>query len=180
MGKVCEHLRVVVRQKEAGIPARARVELIHQIRREQVRVAHHQRPLRLRRVRVEDRVDRIGVRSLQSGVLLEPVPDAVFRIDRVVDLEHDQILAVAVVQRLRPLVRAARAVKQVGRGLRTSQQRRHSHPADKRAQASACLQYCCRARTYSGRNSGSCGCAGRTVPLIGSVPPSGSCCSTYC
>ena len=88
-----------------------------------MRVAEHKRPLRLRRIRVEDRIDRIGVRGLQAGVLLEAIPDAVVRVDRVVDLDHDQILAVAVVQRLRALVGATRAIEQVRGGLRARQQR---------------------------------------------------------
>ena len=59
---------------------------------------------------------RVGVGGLQAGVLLEAVPDAVVRVDGVVDLEDDQVLAVAVVQRLGALVGAAGAVEQVGRG----------------------------------------------------------------
>ena len=120
-GESCQHLRVVVGQKEAGVPARAGVELIDQVRREEVRIAGDQRPLRLRRVGVEDRVDRVGVGRLQAGVLLEAVPDAVVCIDGVVDLEHDKVFAVGVVQRLRALVGAAGTIEKMCCGLRAGQ-----------------------------------------------------------
>ena len=120
-GEGIEHLRVVVGQKQARIPAHARVELIDHIRRENTRVPEHQRPLRLRRIRVEDRIDRIGVCRLQAGILLEAVPDAIVCIDGVVDLDDDQIFAVAVVHRLGSNVRATRAVEETGFGLGTRQ-----------------------------------------------------------
>jgi hypothetical protein len=145
-GEGLKHLRVVVGQKEAGIPARAGVELIDQVRREQVRVAEHQRPLRLRRIRVEDGVDGVGVGGLQAGVLLEAVPDAVVRVDGVVDLDHDQVFAVAVVHRLGADVGAAAPSSRPCRAAA-----RRSHRAGRRAPASACLRCCCRARTCSGR-----------------------------
>ena len=78
-----------------------------------MRVAGHQSALRLRRVRIEDRIDRVGVRGLQPRVLLEPVPDVLLRVDGVVDLDHDQVFAVAVVQRFLALVGAAAAVERL-------------------------------------------------------------------
>ena len=72
-----------------------------------MRVACHQRPLRLGRIGIEDRVDGIGVRGLQPGILLKAVPDAIVGVDRLIDLDHDQVFAVVVVKRLLPLVGAA-------------------------------------------------------------------------
>ena len=46
--KSLEYLSIVIGQKEARIPARPWVELIDQIRREQMRVPKYQCPLRLR------------------------------------------------------------------------------------------------------------------------------------
>ena len=107
MGKVCERLRVVVRLKDAGVPACAGIELIHKIGAEDVRVARNQRALRLRRIGVEDGVDGICPFRLQARVLLKAVPGAVFGVDGVIDLHHDQVLAVAVAQRPLLLGRAA-------------------------------------------------------------------------
>ena len=45
---------------------------------------------------------------LQARVPLEAVPDAVFGVDGVIDLDHDQVLAIAVVQR--PLLLGCAAV----------------------------------------------------------------------
>jgi len=58
---------------------------------------------------------------LQAGILLEAVPDAIVCIDGVVDLDDDQIFAVAVVHRLGSNVRATRAVEETGFGLGTRQ-----------------------------------------------------------
>ena len=55
-------------------------------------------------------IDGIGVRRLKPSVLLEPIPDAVAGVDRVVDLHHDEVFAVAVVQRSLPLASAAIAI----------------------------------------------------------------------
>jgi hypothetical protein len=86
-----------------------------------MRVTHDKGALRLRRKGVEDGVDRIGPFCLQAGVLLEAIPDAVFGVDRVIDLQHDEVLAVAVVQRPLPLGRAAAAIEQ-GATWRSGQQ----------------------------------------------------------
>ena len=64
-----------------------------------MRVPHNQRALRLRRKRVEDGVDRVRPFCLQATILLEAIPDAVFGVNRVVDLHDDEVLAVVVVQR---------------------------------------------------------------------------------
>ena len=113
-GKGCERLRIVVGKEEAGIPACARIELIHQVRREEVRVSGDERALRLRGVGVKDGVDGVGVGGLQTGVLLEPVPGTVIRAYGVVNLEDDQILAVLVIHRLGALVGASGAVEEIG------------------------------------------------------------------
>ena len=75
-----------------------------------MRVTDDECALRLRRIGIEDRIDRIGVGRLKPGVLLKAVPDAVLRIDGVIDLHHDEVFAVAVVERGLSLVRAAVAI----------------------------------------------------------------------
>ncbi len=111
-GKGLERLRVIVRLEDARVPACAGVELIHEVRAEDVRVAHNQRALWLRRIGVKDGVDRIRPFRLQARILLKAVPDAVVGVDGVVDLHHDQVLAVAVVQRPLLLGCTAAAVEQ--------------------------------------------------------------------
>ena len=120
MGKVCERLGVVVRLEDARVPACSGVELIHQVRAEDVRVAHNQRALRLRRIGVEDGVDGVCPFRLQARVLLKAIPDAVFGVDGVIDLHHDQVLAIAVVQR--PLLLGCAAVAVEQRAGRSGQQ----------------------------------------------------------
>ena len=107
-------LCVVIGKKETRIPARAGVELVDEVRCEDVRVPCDPSPLRLRRIGVEDRVDGVGVRRLEPGILLVLVPDAVLCADRMVDLEHKQIFLVVVVQRLSSDVRAPGSVEEVG------------------------------------------------------------------
>ncbi len=126
------HLRIVVRLKDAGVPAKAGIELVDQLVAEDVRVAGHQCSLRLRRVSIEDGIDRIGIRSLESGVLLKPIPHAVLRIERVIDLDHHKVFAVRVVQRSLTLVRASVAIRAQGtaddldrRAMSIRQQREH-------------------------------------------------------
>ena len=77
-------------------------------------VAEYKGPLRLRRVGVEHGIDAVGVGSLQSRVLLKAVPDAVVRTDGVVYLDHYQIFAIAVIQRLCPYIGAAGSIEQTG------------------------------------------------------------------
>ncbi len=110
-GEGLQHLRVVVGLEDARVPACAGIELVDEIGSEDVRVTGHQRALRLRRIGVEDRIDGIGVGGLQAGVLLKAVPDGVVGADGVIDLDDDQIFAVAVLKRLLALVGAAAAVK---------------------------------------------------------------------
>jgi len=76
-------------------------------------ITGNQGSLRLRRVRVEHGVDWIGEGCLQARVLLEAVPHRVASIDRVVQPQHQQILAVAVGERHLPLIRAAAAAEYV-------------------------------------------------------------------
>ena len=123
IGNVCCTWAKLFGSKMLRVPACAGIELVDEIRAEDMRVTRHQRALRLRRIRIEHRIDRIGVCGLQARVLLKPVPDAVVAIDGVVDLHHNQILAVAVVQRLLALVGAAASIKEVPARLRARQQR---------------------------------------------------------
>ena len=111
-GEDPQRLGVVARLEDAGVPVRSRIELIHQSRTEQMRVTDDQGALRLRRVGVENRVDRICPFRLQARILLEAIPDAVFGIDRVIDLQHDEVLSIAVVQRPLLQARAAAAIEQ--------------------------------------------------------------------
>ena len=125
-----ERLGVVVRLEDAGIPARSRIELVDEGWAEHMRITHDKGSLRLRRKSVKDRVDRISPFSLQAGILLEAIPDAVFGIDGLIDLQHHEILTVAIVQRPLPLGRAAIAIEQGAiRRVRAADFRRR--PADK-------------------------------------------------
>src|SRR5271163_252032 len=87
------------------------------MRRKEVGVANDSGPLRLRRVCVEDGIDRIRVGGLQTRILLKLAPDAVLRIDGVIDLEDQQILTIAVVERLRADVRTSAAAEGIGGSL---------------------------------------------------------------
>ena len=73
-------------------------------------VSSNESALQLRRIRVEDGIDRVRVRGLKTGVLLEAIPDAILRVDGVVDLHNDQVFAVAVVERGLALAGTAIAV----------------------------------------------------------------------
>ena len=95
-GKIRLNLGVVVWLEDARIPARSGIELVDQIRREQMGVANSQCVLRLRRVGIEDGVDRIGIGGLQARVPLEAIPYAVVGVDGVIDLDDDEIFRVAV------------------------------------------------------------------------------------
>jgi hypothetical protein len=77
-----------------------------------MRVTHDQGALRLRRIGIEDGVDRIGPFCLQAGILLEAIPHAVLGVDCVVNLQHDQVLAVVVIQGSLLLRCTATAVQQ--------------------------------------------------------------------
>jgi hypothetical protein len=114
------------------------VELIDQIRSEEMRIAEHKSTLRLRGIGVEDWIDRVGVRSLQAGVLLKAIPDAVLLAEGVVDLDDDQILAVLVVQGLCTFVGTTRAVERVRciPGSTTP-----FRPMGRRGRAWVCLRY---------------------------------------
>ena len=114
-GKVCKHLGKVVRLEHTGIPACAGIELIDQVGIKDMRVTHDQRSLWLRRESVEDGIDGIGKGGLQAGILLEAVPDVVVGIDGVIDLDHDEVFGVDVIQRFLALVGAAAAIEQAGR-----------------------------------------------------------------
>src|SRR6202142_3603460 len=92
--------------KQAFIPGERRVEVVHQVLRENVRVSCGERIKRLRRKRIEHRVDGIRVRGLQPGVRLKTKPCRIFLVDVVV--EPDGLHLLVVVARVRDalLVRA--------------------------------------------------------------------------
>src|ERR1700683_87304 len=60
--------------EQALVPRERRIEIIHQILRENVRICRGKRVQGLGRKSVEQRVDRIGVGGLESGVRLKAKP----------------------------------------------------------------------------------------------------------
>src|SRR5580698_2551278 len=60
-GKGRQRLRVIARSKETGIPRESGVEVVHQVLGENVRVSRTERILGLRRDRVEEGIDGVGV-----------------------------------------------------------------------------------------------------------------------
>ena len=80
--------------KQAFIPGESRVEVVHQVLRENVRVSCGERIKRLRRKRIEHRVDGIRVRGLQLGVRLKTKPRRIFLVDVVVETDGLDLLVV--------------------------------------------------------------------------------------
>ena len=80
--------------KQAFIPGERRIEVVHQVLREDVRVSCRERIERLRRNRIEHRVDGIRVRGLQPGVRLKTKPGRIFLVDVVVDADGLHLLVV--------------------------------------------------------------------------------------
>ena len=85
MGKRCQRLLKIGWSEQALIPGKRGIEIVHQACGEYVRIASGEGVERLRGDGVEDRIDRIGVGGLKSGVGLKPEPGDVFRIDVVID-----------------------------------------------------------------------------------------------
>src|SRR6202142_3743027 len=84
----------VVRPKQAFIPGECRVEVVHQVLRENVRVSCGERIKRLRRKRIEHRIDGIRVRGFQPGVRLKTKPCRIFLVDVVVETDGLDLLVV--------------------------------------------------------------------------------------
>ena len=84
-GESGQRLLKVAGREEAFVPGERRVEVVHQVLREHVRVACCEGIKRLRRDGVEQRIDGVGVGSLQSGVGLKAEPRRVIGADVVVD-----------------------------------------------------------------------------------------------
>src|SRR5271170_2179237 len=80
--------------EQAFVPRKRRVEVVHQVLRENVRVSCGERIKRLRRKRIEHRVDGIRVRSLQPGVRLKTKPCRISRVDVVVETDGLDLLVV--------------------------------------------------------------------------------------
>src|ERR1700730_11083075 len=80
-----ERFLKIARTKQASIPGKGRVEIIHEILRKDVRISCCKRVQGLRRKSVEQRIDGIGVGSLESVVRLKAKPGGVFLIDVVID-----------------------------------------------------------------------------------------------
>src|SRR5271169_7232936 len=80
--------------KQAFIPGERRVEVVHQVLRKSVRVSCGERIKRLRRKRIEHRVDGIRVRGLQPGVRLKTKPCRIFLVDVVVETDGLDLLVV--------------------------------------------------------------------------------------
>src|ERR1700683_3963276 len=73
--------------KQAFVPGECGIEVVHQVLGEDVRVSRSKRVERLRRKRVEHRVDGVRPRGWQSGVGLKTKPSRVFLVDVVVDAD---------------------------------------------------------------------------------------------
>ena len=80
--------------KQALVPGERRIEVVHQVLREDVRVSCRERIERLRGKRIEHRVDGVRVRGLQTGVRLKTKPGRVFLVDVVVDAGRLHLLVV--------------------------------------------------------------------------------------
>ena len=61
---------------------------------EDVRITRHDGVERLRRDRIEQRVDRIGVSGLKAGVGLKPVPDEVVPVNVLVDAKGEDLFVI--------------------------------------------------------------------------------------
>ncbi len=80
-----ECLLKIARSEQTSIPGKCRIEIIHKILRKDVGISRGKRVQRLRRNSVEQRIDRIGIGSLEPGVGLKAEPGGVFLIDVVID-----------------------------------------------------------------------------------------------
>ena len=89
-------------RKQARIPGERRIEVVHQILGEDVRVSRRKRIERLRGKGVENGIDGIGPGSLQSGIGLKTKPCGVVGTDVVVDTGglHLLVIVTGVRQRL--------------------------------------------------------------------------------
>ena len=71
----------------------------------------------LRRDCVEDRIDRVGVSSLEAGVGLKAEPGHIVRVDVVVDAGSLHLLAIVARMRDALAVRASVSIRRIADGL---------------------------------------------------------------
>src|SRR5208282_5636679 len=93
-GECRECLLKVGWPKQALVPGERRIEVVHQVLREDVGVARREGVERLRRKRIKYRVDRVRPRGLHTGVSLQSKPSRIFLVDVVVDTDRLHLLVV--------------------------------------------------------------------------------------
>src|SRR5271165_179665 len=84
----------VVGRKQALVPGKSRIEIVHQMLGKDVRVSGRERVERLRRNCIEQGVDGVGPRGLQAGVGLKAEPGNVLLVEVVVDASGLDLLVV--------------------------------------------------------------------------------------
>ena len=94
-GKRGECLLKITGAKQASIPGKRRIEIVHQILRKDVRISRCKRVKRLRRKSVEQGVDGIGIGGLESVVRLKAEPGRVLLIDVVIDANRLHLFVIS-------------------------------------------------------------------------------------
>jgi hypothetical protein len=89
-----EGLLKIDRREYAPLPGKCRVEIIHEILREDMRISRRKRVQGLRRKSVEQRIDGIGVGGLESVVRLKAKPRGVVLIEVVIDSDRLHLLVI--------------------------------------------------------------------------------------
>ena len=92
--KCGQRLLKVAGAKQTLVPGESGVEVVHQVLGKDVRIACGKGIQRLRRNRVEQGIDRIGVGGLQAGVGLKTKPGRIVGTDVVVDARRLHLLMV--------------------------------------------------------------------------------------
>ncbi len=113
--KCGERLLEVAGPKQAFVPGKRRIEIIHQVLRKDVRVSRREGIERLRRDRIEQRVDRIRVGGLHAGVGLKAKPGRVFLVDVVVDADGLHLLVIVAGMRNALAVGATVSIRRIAR-----------------------------------------------------------------
>src|SRR5579862_85919 len=80
--------------EQAFVPGKGWIEIIHEMLRKDVRVSGCERVERLRRDRIEERIDRVGISGLYSIVELKTEPRCISLVDVVVDAGRLDLLMV--------------------------------------------------------------------------------------
>src|SRR6202043_1652880 len=84
-GERSECLLKITGAKQASVPGKRRVEIVHNTLRKDVSISRRKRVQRLWGKRIEQRVDGICISSLESVIRLQAEPRGVLLIDVVID-----------------------------------------------------------------------------------------------